>query len=455
MYGRGGDGFISGPIRARGRQVTRGRMKVRNWLRALRLVVAVLALPVTYAAAADVVDPSTLTGKMIMGYQGWFACPGDAAGRGWVHWKSDQKDITVDMLPDVSELSPSERCDSGLVAADGSPIYFFSDQNPKTVDRHFEWMETYGIDGVALQRFATELSDPRVANGVDNVLANVRAGAERHGRVFFVMYDLSGLPASKLSTVVEDWRRLNAEGLTKSSAYLRHKGRPLLGLWGVGFAGRDLSPAQFDDFLTQLRSAGQAGGGVTFVGGVPTYWREGKNDASPDLGWKAIWPKLDVISPWTVGRYAGDAGADNYRAHVLEPDMAATKAMGVDLMPVLFPGFSWANLTRVRHKPVPAKLNQIPRRCGAFYWRQTTNAVNIGATMLYTAMFDEMDEGTAMFKINPSTSQLPRFPPFLTISTGGCSGPSDTYLQLSGKAQAILKARTRIGLDAPSETEMH
>src|SRR3954464_650030 len=32
------------------------------------------------------VDTSTLTGKVMCGYQGWFNCDGDGAGRGWAHW---------------------------------------------------------------------------------------------------------------------------------------------------------------------------------------------------------------------------------------------------------------------------------------------------------------------------------------------------------------------------------
>ncbi len=32
--------------------------------------------------ARDVVDASTLHGKVMAGYQGWFRCPGDAAGMG-------------------------------------------------------------------------------------------------------------------------------------------------------------------------------------------------------------------------------------------------------------------------------------------------------------------------------------------------------------------------------------
>lgn len=39
-------------------------------------------------ATPAVVDASTLTGKVMCGYQGWFNCESDGAERGWVHWTS-------------------------------------------------------------------------------------------------------------------------------------------------------------------------------------------------------------------------------------------------------------------------------------------------------------------------------------------------------------------------------
>ena len=36
-------------------------------------------------------DTSTLTGKLMAGYQGWFNAEGDGAGRGWNHWTQDRK----------------------------------------------------------------------------------------------------------------------------------------------------------------------------------------------------------------------------------------------------------------------------------------------------------------------------------------------------------------------------
>ena len=88
--------------------------------------------------------------------------------------------------------------------------------------------------------------------------------------------------AEKLSTVVDDWRRLIGEGVTHDRFYQRHKGRPVLALWGIGFAGRPSTPEVTAAFLGQMRAASAATGGVTILGGVPTWWRERKGDASND-----------------------------------------------------------------------------------------------------------------------------------------------------------------------------
>ena len=55
------------------------------------------------------VDPSTMTGKLLMGYQGWFACPGDgSAQNSWVHWFGNNTPTAAnahfDFWPDTSEL---------------------------------------------------------------------------------------------------------------------------------------------------------------------------------------------------------------------------------------------------------------------------------------------------------------------------------------------------------------
>jgi hypothetical protein len=274
------------------------------------------------------------------------------------------------------------------------------------------------------------------------------------------MYDLSGLPAADLSAVARDWERLEQEGVTRSSAYLHHRGHPLLGLWGLGFPDRPLTSDNAIGLLDALERASAPHGGVTFLGGVASHWRVQDHEAAADPGWDRVWRRLGVISPWSVGRFPDEKGADAFRHTVLEPDLIATRALGVDYMPVVFPGFSWANLMRNRHFPEKAIRNEIPRRCGRFYWHQVYNALTAGASMIYGAMFDEVNEGTAMFKLLPNAQDepvqgIPGGTTFVTLDADGCRLPSDWYLRLAGATTAALRSRVRpspnLPLPIPSE----
>ncbi len=388
----------------------------------------------------------SLKDKFIVGYQGWFACPGDNDGRGWVHWSSGTTP-TVDMLPDVSELPPHERCRTDLTAADGSAIDVFSSRNPATVARHFAWMKLYGIDGVALQRFSGMLHQPQQIAIVNQVLANVRQAAEASGRGFLVMYDASGLRRADIPLILQDWQRIEEAGYTRSRAWIGHKGHPVLGIWGLGFTSAPLTPDDAKLLLAGIARISAPYGGITILGGVPSGWRTGTGDAKSDPSWQTIWPMLGVISPWTVGRYADDAGADAYLRTNLTIDLETSRRMGIDYMPVVFPGFSWGNLMHANHNDARAKFNQIPRRCGRFYWHQLSNALSAGATMLYGAMFDEVDEGTALFKLVTGASRAPARTPepghnFVTLDADGCRLPSDWYLRLTSAAGAALHTHT-------------
>ena len=96
-------------------------------------------------------------------------------------------------------------------------------------------------------------------------------------------------------------------------------------------------------------------------------------------------------------------------------------------MPVVFPGFSWFH-----QKGDP--LGKTPRLKGEFFWSQIVGAQRAGADMIYVAMFDEVDEGTAIFKCtnNPPTGDGV---PFLTYE----GLPSDYYLWLAGQAGRLLR----------------
>mgnify|MGYP001350623564 CR=1 FL=1 len=155
---------------------------------------------------------------------------------------------------------------------------------------------------------------------------------------------------------------------------------------------------------------------------------------------------FDVISPWAVGRFADASGADNFRTAQIEPDLALTNSLGIDYMPVAFPGFSWANL-----KEDETLFNKIPRDGGNFYWRQVYNARQAGASMLYTAMFDEVDEATAMFKIAPNSDTRPAEGTFLTLDADGTALPADWYLDLAGAASEVIRGERAATTTIPIE----
>ncbi|MES2569819.1 MAG: glycoside hydrolase family 71/99-like protein [Verrucomicrobiota bacterium] len=376
------------------------------------------------------VDASTLIAKMMCGYQGWFNTGKDGAGFGWKHWSTNGKEpnagnIRVDMWPDVSELTPAEREPTALRLANGEPAELFSSFRRETVLRHFRWMREYGIDGVFVQRFIANLRDPRALRHDNVVLGHCREGANSEGRVYSVMYDLSGLGAGRMAEVQEDWRALRERmRVADDGAYLHHRGKPLVAVWGVGFSDqRAYTLAECRQLIEFLKKDGCA-----VMLGVPAYWRELKRDALADPALHDIMRLADVISPWTVGRYGDDAGVHRHAREVLAPDLEWCRQHQLDYLPVVFPGFSWHNMNR------KAKLDAIPRRGGQFLWSQLNAALKASANMLYVAMFDEVDEATAIFKY---TDNVPQGEGIGFVTPSGV--PNDHYLTLTGLGARMLR----------------
>lgn len=394
---------------------------------------------------ASGVDASTMNRKLLMGYQGWFACPGDgSANNRWVHWfgnnTPDVANVHFDFWPDTSELDADELFATSLTYSNGTPAKLYSAYKQKTVVRHFKWMQENNLDGVFFQRFLSDLPGGNLSALRNQVAVNVRVGAETHGRVFAIMYDISGYDTNTLvSKLTNDWLYLvNTQRVTNSSAYLRHKGKPVVAIWGFGFNGRLDTPQQAQQTIDWFKAAG-----CTVMGGVPSSWRTLTGDAQTDPAWAAVFRSFDVLSPWAVGRYSDNSGADTFRTTKIVPDLADCTANGIDYLPVIFPGFSWANLKQ------NGLYNQTPRNGGSFYWRQAYNAVRSGCTMVYGAMFDEVDEGTAMFKCAPTAAQLPAQGTFVPLDIDGYNLGSDWYLRLADQAGKMLRGEIPVTSTIP------
>jgi hypothetical protein len=404
-------------------------------------VIAATMLPYTGPTTRGV-GPATLTGKVMCGYQGWFTAPGDGSERGWFHWgRGEMKPgaCTVDFWPDVSELDSDERYDTGFRHYDGRIAQVFSSFNKRTVLRHFRWMREYGSDGAFVQRFAGETFHPLGLQQATTVLGHCREGANRLGRTYAVMYDLSGMGAGQMERVKEDWRLLARRmRITKDPAYQRQKGKPVVAVWGIGFNDGRKYTLQEGLSLVEFLKNDPDVGGCTVMLGVPTYWRILDRDAVADPALHDLIAKADIVSPWLVGRFGTVEDAARIGREVFAPDIAWCHEKGVEYMPVVFPGFSWHNM-----KP-ESRQNQIPRRGGAFLWAQYVAAKKAGATMVYQAMFDEVDEGTAIFKC---TNDPPSGDGTTFVTYEGL--PSDHYLWLVGKAAAMVAGKTPLSETMP------
>src|SRR4051794_7373247 len=107
----------------------------RLYLASMAMTIALLGLLTIGALAADApeeepwlhpytgpsrsdVDATTLDGKVLCGYQGWFNTPCDGTTFGFTHWgqglerpRGQGGRFTVDMWPDVAEYAPDDLCD--------------------------------------------------------------------------------------------------------------------------------------------------------------------------------------------------------------------------------------------------------------------------------------------------------------------------------------------------------
>jgi hypothetical protein len=409
-----------------------------------RLPLVIVSCLLAFAGVGNAAKPpqGTLEGMVVCGYQGWFRVEGDGAGNGWFHYseggKFEPENTQIEMWPDMSELGPDERFPTPLRHADGSVAEVFSSVKEATVRRHFKWMREYGIDAAFVQRFAGLSRNPAHRDSMNAVLGHCRGAANAEGRKWIVMYDLSGLKTADFGTVSDDWKRLGEEQLRQEddAAYLRYRGRPLVALWGLGFNDRAPSLAEWETLVRFFKDQGCA-----VMLGVPCYWRALDRDTIPDAKLHEIIAMADVVSPWAVGRFGTPQDAAKRVETLLRPDLAWCRERGIEYLPVAFPGFSWHNLQRSRGQE--AKFDQVPRLGGKFLWSQAITAKEAGASSLYIAMFDEVDEGTAIFK----TSQDPPVGPVQFLSEPGLK--PDHYLWLTGEIGRMLRGERAATADMP------
>jgi hypothetical protein len=173
---------------------------------------------------------------------------------------------------------------------------------------------------------------------------------------------------------------------------------------------------------------------VFLIGGVPSNWRERIKDSRKELEWKGIYESLDGLNPWHVGRWTSINGFEQYYNDKIAKDGILCEQLGILYMPVMFPGFSWHNL-----KNTSSPINSIPRLGGRFMWAQAYRySSDDNINTIWMAQFDEVDEGTAIYKVAKDMSEVPDDGKWLTLDADGEALPRDWYLRLCGEAQKML-----------------
>jgi len=355
----------------------------------------------------------TYFGLVMAGYQGWFGAPGDGcphaehANTEWYHYRESEVfkpgvlRNSIDFWPDMTEYqvqyTPGDDGTPGrsenFFYPNGQKATVYSAYDESSVLLHFKWMKEYGLDGVFMQRFVGEvINNPEGKAHFDKVLESAMKGSNTYERALCVMYDLGGYEPNKNNNtaavladaraIMDKYQLLNRSA--KQKFYLYEDGKPLIALWGVGF--NDGRPYSLDDIEQLMNGLKEMGFNIML--GVPTHWRERRNDALPDAKLHDLIKAAKVIMPWFVGRY-DNSNFPNFHS-LIEQDVKWCNENSVGYAPLCFPGSADRNMH-------PNNTVQ-PRLGGTFLWNQMHHGIKSGAKMLYIAMFDEIDEGTAIYK---------------------------------------------------------
>ena len=385
----------------------------------------------------DFVNQQTLVGKVLTGYQGWFATPNDLDDLGWRHWgRSSSVDpspsqITVDMWPWLDEYEAGRVYPAGaMVHQDGRPAYVFSSRDPETVQRHFRWMRKHNIDGAYLQRFVTR-GNSGFYGASEYVLANVRAAANQEGRVWAIEYDVSSLDTdvNPLQVMTNDWQFLvNQCHILDDPRYLRENGKPVLFIWGFSVTDRDFTVAQADEIVSWFTNQN-----LHLIGGVNSTWEN-------NTTWTNHYKKYNGLLGWMETSQSDLVRQRN-----------TLNSWGLKILPHAWPGFSWNNL-----KQTVFPANYTARNGGSFYWTRLYNAVSCGADQLFLGMFDEYDEGTA---IMPMSDKHPHIYDAGGTNTWGHYLDNEGmdpfwYLRLSGAGREMLNGQRTVSATLPTTNSL-
>lgn len=375
------------------------------------------------------------------GYQAWHLAPDTGSGSffdDWVHWFDNNTPTAAkihgDMWPDMSEYPVEDLFDTQMLYPNGDTAKLYSCSKYSTVDLHIKWMKDYGLKGHFYQVQCANITDPDKLAGVDVITEHIITACEKY-EVKFCMMPCNNAKSDDqneniVSKITDFWKHcVDDLKVTESPQYMYQNGLPVIGLWGLGFDNRPMTVAEATEILDFFQNSPQEKYRVYVMGGVPSSWR-----TSPKAGWSPVFLRLDMVSPW---RTIFNPITSNIER--MNEDLAYCNANGLDYNPVVSPGASTLHL-----RDSSEMFNWKPRYGGHFLWEQVYEVCKMGSKFMYVAMFDEVDEGTAMYKLAETQADCPVDAEQAPLNIDGYNLPSDWYLRVGREAQKMLDGR--IGL---------
>jgi hypothetical protein len=386
------------------------------------------------SAQGQVVDRTTLTNKVMVGYQGWHMCPGDGNDPtvGWNHWIESGGTgpgyYHCDIWPDTTEYNSSDlfSVPNTTLTYGGTP-YLYSDYRQGSTNVHWRWMMENGIDGAFVQRFLCRAVgnpyDP-YQKLTDQVLRNELNAASTYGRTICLEWDISGVNEPDLyNQLTADWTYLKTSfNIKNHPRYLYHNGKPVVIIWGLGFQDRPGTPQIATDIANYFKNDG-----CFVMVGVPGGWRTRTAGSKTDPAWDAAYRSFNGITPWTVGGYKTWTDITNFKNTYVVPDLADCNSHGILYMTTSWPRFEWDNMNHLA-----CGTSHFDSRGGQHLWDQIYAWKGAGVGTQFIAMMDEYDEGTAIMKC---TDNVPIGACWMTTEGKG----NDWFLRLANQASKMQR----------------
>jgi len=395
-------------------------------------------------------ERNTLRGKGVTGYQMWYRAYNESLPRHWGHWVGNgnipaKNNVHMESYPYLGDyitrgapLYQSNLANLG----NGDAAMLFHSLDPEIIETHIKWLQDYDIDGIAVQRLYNSINDV-ARQGGKTKLEMVRDYAEKYGRIFYIMYDFAksgGVDEETFQRTVRlDFiNNVEKAGLLSSEAYAYCDGKPVVCLWGLhGDPGAQyLSGKRATELIQWFKDRG-----YYVIGGAEDNWFDTRAKGE----YLEPFTLVDMISPWMPPTRYQDSDMLTWFNEQIPAELAFCEKYGIEYQPTIYPGFGWSNTE------ADGYANEYPRYAGQYMWDQAYYFKQLGIETIYFAMFDELDEGTAITKAASDYFEIPTDQYFVTWAADGWWLSNDFYLRTAGAIIDMFQGETeaRAEIDVP------